>query len=68
MLMCLQKYYAAAETMADTVKKSGDLKMWVVLNSKPEITNEVNTNQIICRFRICWNILYCRKIQLRVYV
>lgn len=41
MLMCLQKYYAAAETMADSVKKSGDLKMWVVLNAKPEITSEV---------------------------
>ncbi|XP_011178962.2 uncharacterized protein LOC105209960 isoform X2 [Zeugodacus cucurbitae] len=40
MLMCLQKYYAAAETMADSVKKSGDLKMWVVLNAKPEITTE----------------------------
>ncbi|XP_014101697.2 uncharacterized protein RhoGAP15B isoform X3 [Bactrocera oleae] len=40
MLMCLQKYYAAAETMADSVKKSGDLKMWVVLNAKPEITSE----------------------------
>ncbi|XP_004529589.1 uncharacterized protein LOC101459354 isoform X2 [Ceratitis capitata] len=40
MLMCLQKYYAAAETLTDSVKKSGDLKMWVVLNAKPENTKE----------------------------
>ncbi|XP_053949674.1 uncharacterized protein LOC128857886 isoform X1 [Anastrepha ludens] len=43
MLMCLQKYYAAAETLTDSVKKSGDLKMWVVLNPRPENTKEEKT-------------------------
>lgn len=39
--MCLQKYYAAAETLSDTVKKSGDLKVWITLNPNPENTTEV---------------------------
>lgn len=33
MLMCLQKYYSAAETFTDAVKKSGDLKMWITLHN-----------------------------------
>lgn len=41
MLMCLQKYYAAAETLTDSVKKSGDLKVWITLNPNPENTTEV---------------------------
>ncbi|XP_065365124.1 uncharacterized protein RhoGAP15B isoform X2 [Calliphora vicina] len=43
MLMCLQKYYAAAETLSDTVKKSGDLKVWITLNPNPENTTEEKT-------------------------
>uniref|UniRef100_A0A1B0A0W8 Rho-GAP domain-containing protein n=1 Tax=Glossina pallidipes TaxID=7398 RepID=A0A1B0A0W8_GLOPL len=43
MLMCLQKYYAAAETLTDSVKKSGDLKMWIALNPNPENTTEDKT-------------------------
>ncbi|KAI9589799.1 uncharacterized protein LOC119632716 isoform X2 [Glossina fuscipes] len=43
MLMCLQKYYAAAETLTDSVKKSGDLKMWITLNPNPENTTEDKT-------------------------
>ena len=40
--MCLQKYYAAAETLTDSVKKSGDLKVWITLNPNPENTTEVH--------------------------
>ncbi|XP_037934591.1 uncharacterized protein LOC119668963 isoform X1 [Teleopsis dalmanni] len=40
MLLCLQKYYAAAETLMDSVKKSGDLKMWITLNPSPENLTE----------------------------
>ncbi|KAM7348009.1 rhoGAP_ARAP and RA_ARAPs domain-containing protein RhoGAP15B isoform 2-T2 [Cochliomyia hominivorax] len=43
MLICLQKYYAAAETLSDTVKKSGDLKVWITLNPNPENTTEEKT-------------------------
>lgn len=41
MLECLKKYYAAAETLKDSVKKSGDLKVWIILNPNPENTEEV---------------------------
>uniref|UniRef100_A0A1I8Q100 Rho-GAP domain-containing protein n=1 Tax=Stomoxys calcitrans TaxID=35570 RepID=A0A1I8Q100_STOCA len=43
MLLCLQKYYAAAESLSDSVKKSGDLKMWITLNPNPENTTEEKT-------------------------
>uniref|UniRef100_T1GLG9 Rho-GAP domain-containing protein n=1 Tax=Megaselia scalaris TaxID=36166 RepID=T1GLG9_MEGSC len=32
MLMCLQRYYASAETLADSVKQSGDLKIWITVD------------------------------------
>lgn len=44
MLLCLQKYYAAAESLSDSVKKSGDLKIWITLNPNPENTTEVSLN------------------------
>ncbi|KAH8292861.1 hypothetical protein KR044_001664 [Drosophila immigrans] len=40
MLMCLQKYYAAAETLKDAVKQSGDIKIWISLNPNPDNTTE----------------------------
>ncbi|XP_026845882.1 uncharacterized protein LOC6602669 isoform X1 [Drosophila persimilis] len=41
MLACLQKYYAAAETLKDAVKQSGDIKIWISLNPNPDnITEE----------------------------
>ncbi|XP_073831401.1 rhoGAP_ARAP and RA_ARAPs domain-containing protein RhoGAP15B isoform X2 [Musca autumnalis] len=43
MLLCLQKYYAAAESLSDSVKKSGDLKVWITLNPNPENTTEEKT-------------------------
>ncbi|XP_036319247.1 uncharacterized protein LOC118733786 isoform X2 [Rhagoletis pomonella] len=62
MLMCLQKYYAAAETLTDSVKKSGDLKMWVVLNPRPENTKEekVQVNVTITPTRTAYDI--CREL------
>lgn len=43
MLMCLQKYYAAAETLKDSVKQSGDIKIWISLNPNPDNTTEVKS-------------------------
>lgn len=40
MLMCLQRYYASAETLADSVKQSGDLKIWITVDPKPEEESE----------------------------
>lgn len=40
MLEVLQKYHAAAENLSDTVKQSGDLKVWVILDTDPENTTE----------------------------
>lgn len=45
MLMCLQKYYAAAETLKDAVKQSGDIKIWISLNPNPDNTTEVRTRR-----------------------
>lgn len=41
--MCLQKYYAAAETLKDSVKQSGDIKIWISLNPNPDNTTEVKS-------------------------
>lgn len=35
MLAVLQKYHAAAENLADTMKKSGDLKVWITIDGNP---------------------------------
>ncbi|XP_017033625.1 uncharacterized protein RhoGAP15B isoform X2 [Drosophila kikkawai] len=43
MLACLQKYYAAAETLKDAVKQSGDIKIWICLNPNPGNTTEEKT-------------------------
>lgn len=48
MLTVLQKYHSAAENLSDTVKKSGDFKIWITidphpeLNLKPEDKKQVN--------------------------
>ncbi|KAJ6640262.1 Arf-GAP with Rho-GAP domain, ANK repeat and PH domain-containing protein 3 [Pseudolycoriella hygida] len=39
MLSVLQKYHAAAENLSDTVKQSGDLKVWITLDGNPD--NEI---------------------------
>lgn len=36
MLNVLQKYHAAAENLSDTVKKSGDLKVWITIDACPD--------------------------------
>lgn len=36
MLAVLQKYHAAAENLSDTMKKSGDLKVWITIDSNPD--------------------------------
>lgn len=36
MLTVLQKYHSAAENLSDTVKKSGDFKIWITIDSQPE--------------------------------
>ncbi|XP_041451555.1 uncharacterized protein LOC111081588 [Drosophila obscura] len=43
MLACLQKYYAAAETLKDAVKQSGDIKIWISLNPNPDNITEEKT-------------------------
>lgn len=40
MLTILQKYHAAAENLTDSVKQSGDLKVWITIDSNPENTEE----------------------------
>lgn len=40
MLQVLQKYHAAAENLNDTMKKSGDLKVWITIDANPEDTTE----------------------------
>lgn len=37
MLSVLQKYHSAAENLSDSVKKSGDFKIWITLDRNPEI-------------------------------
>lgn len=41
MLSVLQKYHAAAENLSDTVKHSGDLKVWITLDENPDVESEV---------------------------
>lgn len=43
MLTVLQKYHAAAENLSDSVKKSGDLKVWITLDPNPENEQEVQS-------------------------
>lgn len=42
MLNVLQKYHAAAENLSDSVKKSGDLKVWITLDPNPDNLTEVS--------------------------
>jgi Arf-GAP with Rho-GAP domain, ANK repeat and PH domain-containing protein 1 len=36
MLTVLQKYHSAAENLSDTVKQSGDFKIWITIDPNPE--------------------------------
>lgn len=40
MLAVLQKYHAAAENLTDTMKKSGDLKVWISIDANPDDESE----------------------------
>lgn len=40
MLSVLQKYHAAAENLSDSVKQSGDLKLWITIDPRPDHPNE----------------------------
>ena len=40
MLVCLQHYYASAETLGDSMKQSGDLKIWITIDPFPEKETE----------------------------
>ena len=42
MLTVLQRYHAAAENLSDSVKKSGDLRVWITIDSNPDNVNEVS--------------------------
>ncbi|GAB0093383.1 Rho GTPase activation protein [Sergentomyia squamirostris] len=46
MLSVLQKYHATAENLADTVKKSGDLKVWVTIVGNGEKNNSDDKQQV----------------------
>lgn len=37
MLTVLQKYHSAAENLSDTVKQSGDFKIWITIDPHPEL-------------------------------
>lgn len=37
MLTVLQKYHSAAENLSDTVKQSGDFKIWITIDPNPEM-------------------------------
>lgn len=50
MLTVLQKYHAAAENLSDSVKKSGDLKVWITLDPNPENEQEVYILWILLSF------------------
>lgn len=41
MLAVLQKYHAAAENLSDSVKHSGDLKVWITIDGNPDNELEV---------------------------
>lgn len=41
MLAVLQKYHAAAENLSDSVKHSGDLKVWITIDGNPDDEKEV---------------------------
>lgn len=41
MLTVLQKYHAAAENLSDSVKQSGDLKVWITIDGNPDDEQEV---------------------------
>lgn len=45
MLQVLQKYHAAAENLSDSVKQSGDLKVWITIDPNPD--NETEEKQQI---------------------
>lgn len=40
MLSVLQKYHAAAENLSDSVKQSGDLKVWIIIDPDPDNEDE----------------------------
>lgn len=40
MLAVLQKYHAAAENLTDSMKKSGDLKVWITVDGNPDDETE----------------------------
>lgn len=42
MLNVLQKYHAAAENLSDSVKQSGDLKVWITIDGNPDDETEVS--------------------------
>ncbi|KAH8288223.1 hypothetical protein KR054_010110 [Drosophila jambulina] len=71
MLACLQKYYAAAETLKDAVKQSGDIKIWISLNPNPDNTTEEKTqvNATISPTKTAYELCreYCTKMQLSTH-
>lgn len=40
MLTVLQKYHSAAENLSDTVKQSGDFKIWITIDPNPELNTK----------------------------
>lgn len=40
MLTVLQKYHSAAENLSDTVKQSGDFKIWITIDPNPELNHK----------------------------
>lgn len=47
MLEVLQKYHAAAENLSDSVKRSGDLKVWIKISNSSSTSEQVEEDHQI---------------------
>lgn len=58
MLTVLQKYHAAAENLHDLAKKSGDLKVWITIDTNPDDENEekLQVNVTLTPNKTVWDI------------
>lgn len=71
MLQVLRKYHEAAENLSDSVKKSGDLRVWITLDKNPIDTFEekpqacISLTPLKTVYEVCKEL--CHKIDLEVH-
>jgi hypothetical protein len=69
MLKVLTKYHSAAENLHSEAKHSGDLKIWIYLNSKPdENLNKEELDQVLVSLtpsKTCFDV--CRELSLKLH-